>query len=200
MSEWLSYTLHDLLIFSPEAYAGLFEVYNKALWPYQIPLLIASLVLLIGFKVKPTRFARAVMFGLSLSWLFVSLWFLKGYYSQLNPLAESLIYVFMFQSVFLFWGAFNTGTLNFENSGNLNQKTFITLSGLLLVYAYFLHPLVQLFSGRQINGLEFVMLAPDPTAIATLGFLLVIRPKAYVLLMVIPLLWLNLSLLTYIAF
>ena len=100
MSDWLSYSLHDLLIFSPEAYAGLFESYNKALWPYQVPLVMASLVLLVGLRLKPAAFGKITLVSLALAWLFVGLWFIEGYYSQLNPMAESFIYFFLFRLFF----------------------------------------------------------------------------------------------------
>ena len=36
MSEWWTYTLHDLILFSSRAYHRLFELYNAAIWPAQI--------------------------------------------------------------------------------------------------------------------------------------------------------------------
>ena len=200
MSDWLSYSLHDLLIFSPEAYAGLFESYNKALWPYQVPLVMASLVLLVGLRLKPAAFGKITLVSLALAWLFVGLWFIEGYYSQLNPMAESFIYFFVIQAVFLFWASINTNPQVFSDFDKFDKKPIYHLGWVVLIYAYFLHPLLLFQTGRQFNGLEFLFVAPDATAIATLGFLLVIRPKAYALLMVMPLLWLLLSLLTYMAF
>ena len=37
MAEWLTYSLTDFLLFSPQIYFRLFELYNRAVWPAQIP-------------------------------------------------------------------------------------------------------------------------------------------------------------------
>ena len=36
MSEWWTYRLSDLLLFSPQTYYRLFELYNAAIWPAQV--------------------------------------------------------------------------------------------------------------------------------------------------------------------
>lgn len=36
MFEWWTYTLSDFLMFSPQVYYRLFELYNRALWPTQL--------------------------------------------------------------------------------------------------------------------------------------------------------------------
>ena len=60
----------------------------------------------------------------------------------------------------------------------------------LLVYALAFHPLAAPVAGRSLAAAEVVGLAPDPGAMATLGFLLLLRRGALSwLLAAFPLLW-----------
>jgi hypothetical protein len=64
-----------------------------------------------------------------------------------------------------------------------------------LVYALAIHPLIAPLSGRPWTQAEIFGLAPDPTAIATLG-VLVAAARPNWLLLILPLLWCIISGLT----
>ena len=59
----------------------------------------------------------------------------------------------------------------------------------MLVALALAYPLLAPLFGRPWHGAEFFGIAPDPTAIATLGFLLMARGRSTLLLYPIPLLW-----------
>jgi len=60
----------------------------------------------------------------------------------------------------------------------------------LYVYALALHPLLVLVAGRPLQAAEVVGIAPDPTAIATLGLLsLAPRRGGTLPLIILPILW-----------
>ena len=59
----------------------------------------------------------------------------------------------------------------------------------LLVALALGYPLLAPLFGRPWHGAEVFGIAPDPTAIATLGFLLMARGRSTLLLYPIPLLW-----------
>ena len=66
-------------------------------------------------------------------------------------------------------------------------------SGIALVaFALIVQPLVGLLAGRSLLQSEYFGVAPDPTATATLGVLLLARRRSPVL-MAIPLLWCAMS-------
>ena len=46
------------------------------------------------------------------------------------------------------------------------------VGGALLLYGFVFHPVLLLLLGRPLAQLEFAFVAPDPTAIASLGLLL----------------------------
>ena len=67
----------------------------------------------------------------------------------------------------------------------------------LYVYALALHPLIAFVAGRPLQAAEVVGIAPDPTAIATLGLLtLAPRRAGTVLLIILPIIWCLASALT----
>ena len=47
MSEWWTYTLSDLLMFSARTYYRLFELYNREIWPAQIVTIALGIVILV---------------------------------------------------------------------------------------------------------------------------------------------------------
>ena len=47
-TEWWTYRLSDLLMFSARSYHRLFELYNQDIWPAQVVALLAGLAVMAG--------------------------------------------------------------------------------------------------------------------------------------------------------
>lgn len=175
MSEWWTYGLSDLLMFSPAAYARLFERYNAALWPWQLPLLMAGLALLWH---RPARWPWLL---LAAAWAWVAWAFHWQRYAQINWAASWFAAAFALQALLLALAA--------RRPALPSSRPWLGLA--LLAWALFGQPLLALASGRSWRGVELFGLAPDPTALASLGLLL-LRPGAW-WLWPIPLLWCAIS-------
>jgi len=196
MDLWLSYSLHDFLIFSPDAYFRLYELSNLLLWPFHIPLIILSLIALYMLRLRHLLVQKALLVWLAIIWLFVGFWFLRTFYSQINTLAHPLSYLFFCQAALLVLSVFITRTVEQES-----HVTIRTISGwVIILYAYFIHPVTAIYWDRSFTGIEIFAVAPDPTSIGTLGFLMLLRTRGYLYLMIIPCIWLTFSILTYMAF
>jgi len=208
-----SFSLRDLLIFSPESYFKLFELSNKALWPFHIVLgllAIAALVLLY----KRQRFTSKLIFiWLGLVWTFVGYWYFGFYYSQINTYAHIISVAFWAEACLLFIYAFyanhesiNTLVTSIPSTSltptkTSNKKWRLLMGGALIFYGLLVHPIVSLSIWNQtLSRLELFSIAPDPTAIATVGFILLLPVRGYLLLIAIPCLWLLFSIMTYQAF
>ena len=190
MSEWGTYSLTNFLLFSPRTYYRLFELYNADVWPLQLVTL--ALGVAIVFLVLRARAwsGRAVAAILAALWLFVAWAYLFERYDTINWVARYVAIAFALQAALLVWTGVIRNRLAFSTH-NLTSKIGLAL----LLYALALHPLVAPLTGRPITQAEIFGLAPDPTAIATLGILLVVdRPPLH--LFAIPLLWCLLSGLT----
>jgi len=184
MSEWWTYTLADVLLFSPQTYYRLFELYNRDIWPLQIlALALGAVVAVLVFR-GSTRQGRAVSAILAASWLWVAWAFHLHRYATINWAAPWFGAVFAGQAALLIWMGVMRGQLVYRAT-----MSFRTRAGFgLLVFALVMQPLIGHFAGSAWAQVELFGIAPDPTAIATLGVLLTAE-RVPLTLLVIPVLW-----------
>ena len=189
-----SWALEDLLLFSPRVYWRLFALENESVWPAQPVLLAAGallvLCLLRGWAAGPAL-VRPV---LGAAWLWSGWHFVALRYGTVNWAAPTLAWGFYAEASLL--AALGlSGRLVFAGSG----RSVRAGSGLLAL-AVLVWPALAPLDGRPWREAEVVALAPDPTALATLGLLaLAARSRWTALLCVVPALWLALSALTLVT-
>lgn len=189
MSEWWTYRPEDFLLFSPRVYWRLFELHNAALWPAQFAAAALLAVLVWLAAARPAGHARLITAVLAVAWAFTGWAFVWTRYATINWAAEYLAPLFALEALFLTLAAVFGGL----RGGRLGIAAG---AGFLLVAIAAAQPLLAPASGRAWASAEVFAIAPDPTAIATLGLLLTLRgPMAWVLVP-IPLLWCALSALT----
>lgn len=177
---WSSYQLSDLLMFSPAAYARLFERYNVAVWPWQLPMLVAGIALMWSSRrARPAPWSWLV---LAAAWAWVAWAFHWQRYAQINWAAGWFAAGFALQALLLVLAA--------RRPAAPSSQAWPGLA--LLAWALFGHPLLTLVSGRSWRGIELFGVAADPTVLASLGLLLLQRPAAW-WLWPIPLLWCAIS-------
>jgi heme exporter protein D len=167
MSEWWTYRPSDFLMFAPATYWRLYELHNAAWWPAQPVLVVAGLAWMARTARGGPGAPRAGAAGLALAWAFVATAFVLGRYARINWGASALATLPLATAVVLALLATRT---------DLRAQAAPTRrrAGLLLAaWALLAHPLLAWASGRPLAQAEVVGLAPDPTAIATLGLLLV---------------------------
>jgi hypothetical protein len=176
MSEWWTYSLTDFLLFSSRTYYRLFELYNAAVWPAHIAALAIALALLASVY---RRDGRAVAALLAVVWLWIAVAFHLQRYATINWAALYVAPLFVLQALLLAWTGVARNRLDAAPAA----------PGLaLLAFALFVQPLIGPLLGRSWMQAEIFGLAPDPTAVATLGVLLLSRRPHWHLL-AIPLLW-----------
>lgn len=189
MSEWWSYRPEDFLLFSPRVYWRLFELHNAALWPAQIAAvaLLAALVWLAA--ARPAGHGRLITAVLAVAWAFTGWAFVWTRYATINWAAEYLAPMFAAEAILLGLAAL---------SGGLHGPRFgpVAFAGWMLIALASAMPLASPAFGRGWSAAEVFALAPDPTAIATLGLLLVLRGPMVWALAPIPFLWCATSALT----
>lgn len=179
MSEWWTYTLSDFLLFSPRTYYRLFELYNAAVWPAQVVALLLGGAL--AALVATGRAGRAAAAVLAACWLWVAWGFLHTRYATINWAAEYMAAAFALQALLLAVVGVLGGRLRFAGRGHR--------AGLaLLLFALLVQPLIGPLAGRPWSQVELFGLAPDPTALATLGALLAAERTRWEIL-AIPLAW-----------
>lgn len=194
---WASYALSDFLMFSAASYFRRYELANAELWPAQMPMAVAAAAAL---WLRYRRLPRAelwIALLLASAWALVAGGFLHRHYAQINLAADWFALVFLLQAAMLIAGgvyaawrqpAFDPGAPRAWHPGML-----------LFAYAMLVHPLIGVLAGRSWQGVELFGVAPDATALATLGILLLGLRAAYWPLLIVPLVWCGASALTYLA-
>ena len=166
MSEWWTYTLADFLMYSPRTYWRLVELYNREFWPLHVPLFAAGLA---GLWLAATRRVQAfrwTAWGLAAAWLWVGWAFLWDRYATINWAAQYQAAAFAVQAALLLAAGLKA------NAAAPRPSTGWRGLGWLLAVAGLLFPLIGLAAGRPWVQAEVAGMAPEPTALLTLGMLL----------------------------
>ena len=122
---------------------------------------------------------RIVAGILAACWLWIAIAFHATRYRTLTWTAIYFAWAFALQAALLVWKAIR-GRLEFEK----HRAGFA-----VFLFALIVQPLLGPLLGRTWSQIEVFGVAPDPTAIATLGVLLLASGRVRWELMALPLLW-----------
>jgi hypothetical protein len=176
MSEWWTYRPSDFLMFAPHTYWRLFELHNTAWWPAPPLLVLAGgvlVALLWRHRDVPAAWLRGVAAALALGWAFGGWAFVAQRYAPINWSAEGLALACAVPALVL--AALALSKCRLQAAASARYRAGV----LLLGWAVVGHPLLAPIFGRPLLQAEVWLLAPDPTAVATLGWLLAVQPGAH---------------------
>lgn len=176
MDDWLSYRLSDLILFSPQAYFRMFAQYHARFFPFHA-VLIASAAAVPFLAHRSPRAERLIAGILAFWWLWVAIAFHLDRYTTINPAARYFAVLFVIQALLLAWQCFRPGA---------PRPLPNTWPSAVLFLVAALVPLASRASGREWNQVELIATTPDPTAVATLAFVIAAGRKG---LAIIPLAW-----------
>jgi hypothetical protein len=181
MPEWWGYTLSDIQSFSLHSYYRLFELYNRAIWPAQL----AALLLGTAIAVRLHRWSgRTITALLAACGLWVAIVFHAHRYATLTWTAKYFAWGFGVQAALLLATGALRPRLAFERRP----------AGLaIFLFALLVQPVVGALVGRSWSQVEVFGVAPDPTAIGTMGIVLLAAGRVRWELLLIPLLWCAIS-------
>ncbi|MEH6641014.1 DUF6064 family protein [Vreelandella glaciei] len=191
MNEWTSYRLQDFIPFTAEVYFRLLERMGETFWPlHLLTLALGAATLVLALKHRP-RLACLLPAPL---WAFVAVAFFIQRYAELNWAGGYVGYAFITQAVLLVvialtvWGMDNAPRA---------KKPPITIGIAIILFGLILMPLIAPLSGGSWYQAEVFGIHADPTAVTTLGLVLIIlRGFALWIAAIIPALWLVVSGLT----
>lgn len=186
MSEWWTYCPADFLLFSERVYWRLFELANAATWPWPLAALVLGLGIAALVLLRPRAGGRIVAAVLAIAWLVVAWAFLWTEYRAVNWAAVYAVPFFVLEAVLLVL----LGSVGNRMVVRARGNPGVLLGLALFAYALVLHPLLAPLAGRPLRGAEIFAVAPDPTAIATLGLVAAAGGGAMRLwLLPVPFLW-----------
>lgn len=184
MSEWWTYSLRDLLLFSSRTYYRLFELHTLEWWPLPLVTFALGLVLFALVWHGGMRAGRLALVLLGAAWLWVAWAWQLQRYAPINWAADYFAWAWAAQ------GALLVAVAAFRRTGLAPRR--LRLTGLaLLAFALVLYPLIAVALGRGWAQAEVFGMAPDPTVLATLGVLLALRLPAWAY--GVPLAWCGIS-------
>jgi uncharacterized protein DUF6064 len=173
VSEWWSYRPASFLLFSARTYYRLIGSYNAEVWPLQVvALAIAAGALLWLAREHSILRDRALFAMLAAAWLWLAWGFAYSRFATINWAALYVAGVYAAQGAALLWVGVVRGGVAFRHQVLPTDPVaiVIVLSGLIA------YPLIGMAIGRPWSQAEVFGLMPEPTAIATLGFLLLAQP------------------------
>jgi hypothetical protein len=192
MDEWWTYRLSDFLLFSPHTYYRLFELYNIDVWPLHILALIFGIAIIVLIKRQPHWHGKVVSAILAACWLWVAWAYHLQHYATINWAAQYYAVGFMTQAALLIWVGIIRGALTFTTQSPVIRRVGFGI----YLFALFMQPLLAPLMGRKWLQVEVFAVAPDPTALATLGVLLLAADKTHWWLLTVPIIWCVLSVAT----
>ncbi len=185
MAEWSSYSLSDLLLFSLQAYLGVFELLNTALWPAHLFILIAGLAIGVLVLKRTLVNQRIIWSVLGLLWIWTGWSFFFTEYATINWAAMYVGPVFWLQGMLFALFAVAQRSPDIRHTGSAGDWMAIVL----YLCALFGYPAATLALGRPLDSVEFLGISPDPGVAATLAILVVSRGRFIWMAWIVPLAW-----------
>jgi len=174
-----------MLPYTSEVFFSLFEQYYRAIWPAQwIASALAFAATWLTLKGSASS-GRIVSVILALFWLWCALVYHLLFFTSINFWAFSFAALFLIQAVlFLVAGAMG-GRLSVDATVTNAWKAGLAL----MIYSLAVYPVVSWAAGHMYPQMPLVGVAPCPTVIFTLGFLLSTRPLASIGFYAVPAIW-----------
>lgn len=191
MRDWLTYQLSDFLLFSEAVYWRLFVLENAALWPMPLVTPFVMLVLLAVYLRRPDTGQCALAAFLAVAWASIGWHFIWLRYAPVNwamlyfaPVCLMQVAVFMLVAL--------------KRPANVIPTTGAKRFGYgLVLIATLAYPVFALLDHRPIASAEVIAIAPDPTAVASLGAAFLMSSSWHTrVVLFVSLMWLGQSALT----
>lgn len=175
----VSHRPSDFLMFSPAIYDGLHGDWNAAAWPLAVGSALTAGVVLI--QARRGRLAGVVLMlaTLAVLWVAVGLGFHGARWSNVFIAAPVYAGIFIGQGLLLAGVAIDAAVRLHRGRAPWHWVDSIPRRSVALglaLSALVLHPLATVASGRPWSQTEWLGLAPEPTALATLAAWLVLQP------------------------
>jgi hypothetical protein len=172
ISDWLSYRPSDFLMFAPRTYWRLFELQNGAWWPWHLVALAGGTAGIVAAGRGGAAVQRVVAAGLAAAWAFVAWSFLLVRYAPINWAAMGLAWLFAAQAALLAGLAWQ---VDLQPCAGVPRRWVAQALGAFALWGY---PLLAPLQGRPLAQAEVFGLAPEPTVVATLAWLLATAGRA----------------------
>lgn len=185
MTDWLTYSASDFIPYSRATYQRLFELYNARYWPAVAAGLAIGVASLRLCGSRGCRNPRLLMAALGCCWVWIAWAFFSTAYATLNWAGPYVGGAFALNGLLLIAASGLAPPRVQSRAPDIGASVGYGL----LVTGVVLWPAAQSALGRDWRGLEAFGTSPEPTVLATLGLLLLLRPRPGWVLALVPVLW-----------
>ena len=173
-----------MLPFTADVLFSSFEHYNRGLWPLPVHTGLLALAAVLA-TLLPVRFGdRAIAAALTAAWLWTGYGYHYMQFATINFVAPVYAVLFLLQGLLLAWTGLVRHQLAFRFRGDVVHWIGLTLALAAVAVLPLADGLINSWPGARLVGL-----APGPSAIFTLGLLLLDEGRTPPHLAVIPVLW-----------
>jgi hypothetical protein len=171
--------------FTIEQFLGVFIAYNAAIWPAQIVAYGFGLVAVAALCLERPLASRLILSVLATMWLWNGISYHFLFFAEINPAAKGFAALFVVQALLFAASAIMTNGLRFRRGVDIKSA----LGSSCVVYALLIYPILGILAGHGMMAGPMFGVAPCPTTIFTIGFLLFARGRWVAWLSIIPFLW-----------
>ncbi|MBD1547375.1 DUF6064 family protein [Roseibium aggregatum] len=172
--------------FTAEEFFGVFAAYNGAIWPFQIVTYGAGLIVVLLIW-RPSRGSDlAILLMLAAMWAVNGIGYQYLFFSPVNPVAKGFAAVFVVEALLL--AALPLLLREWPNL-TLKQGRVGWIALVLILYALIGYPVLGYLAGHRYPAVPMFGVAPCPTAIFTIGVLLLGEWKVCRWLLILPVVW-----------
>ncbi len=163
----------------------MFVAYNVAIWPAQIVGYILGFLALAALLLNSLAGKRAILTILAVLWTWNAIGYHFFFFAEINPAAKGFAALFFLQAIMFAASAVSSNELRFSVLWDFRSALGLSV----IFYAIVIYPILGLWAGHGLLAGPMFGVAPCPTAIFTIGMLLLARGKRVVWLSIIPFLW-----------
>jgi Family of unknown function (DUF6064) len=171
--------------FTIEQFLSVFVAYNDAIWPAQIGGYAIGLGAVLALWLHPPHASRVIFVVLAIMWTWNGLAYQFLFFSAINPAAKFFAGLFVLQASLFAASAAVTKGIQFEIG-----RGFRSYAGVAVIaYAMLIYPILGILAGHGLLAGPMFAVAPCPTTIFTIGWLILSNGPTVPWLSIIPLLW-----------
>ena len=171
------------LPFTHDQFLDVFGAYNRALWPAAILIWLLTAAAIVALYRRGPRASRLVAAVLAFHWGWAGIAYHLAFFRSINPAATIFGAVFVLQAALFLWRGVLGSQLSFQPTSSLWGRVGAALIAYSLVY-----PALSLALGLAYPRFP-AFGVPCPTAILTVGLLLIAPRREARRLGAIPVLW-----------
>jgi hypothetical protein len=170
--------------FTAAEFFDVFRRYNEAVWPLQLLLVAAGLVVVVLALRSHPDTGRIAMLVMALLWLWMGVVYHLAFFRRINPAASLFGVVSVVQAALLVW----LGARAKHVTLLVRHDRVGAAGALLILYALVLYPVVGFLAGHRYPAAP-TFGVPCPTTIFTFALLLWVEPPPPKAVVIIPALW-----------